>query len=257
MDQQKKFVGVGVVLLLLSGCSFTNRLKSRNELNIGVQAFANNDYETSIKHFKVAIELDPEFLVPYSYMATAYSAMFVPGSAQPENLEIAKNAIITFEEVLERSPDDVNAIVNIAAIYYQLADHDQSRQWCRKILEKEPDNAEALYRIGVINFDISNDATGMTGDLVDLMEDEEKEKIIEVIAEGVNVLEDAIEINPAYFDAMHYLNLLYREEAKFAADQSEENEILLKADGMALKAMALERTYLEREKATRVIKDPN
>lgn len=254
MNQRKKFVALLLAALLLPGCTFLNKLKSREQLNKGVKAFSDQNYQQSIEYFKKAIEMDPTFVVAYSYMATAYSAMFVPGSQSPANLRNAENAIATFQKVLDREPSNINAIVNIAAIYYQLGDYDKSREWCRKILAKEKNNAEAHYRIGVINFDIANKATGMIGEMVSEMMPSEKDRILKIIAEGIKALDEAIKIKPDYFDAMHYLNLLYREEAKFAADRSEKNKILLKADAMALKALDLERKYKELEKTTKIIK---
>jgi tetratricopeptide (TPR) repeat protein len=255
MKQQTKWMALILAMaLFLPACTFLNKLKARDELNKGVKAFANQDYKTAITHFTKSAELDPSFTFPLTYKATAYSAMFVPGSQTPENVGNATEAIKTFEVVLSKEPNNINAIVNVAAIYYQLGDYDKSRDWCRKILAKENRNAEAMYRIGVINYEIANKATGMLGENVEGMLSSDKDKILKVVAEGIKVLDDAIKIKPDYFDAMHYLNLLYREEAKFATDNNEKNKILLKADGMALKAMELEKRFKELQKTQRIIK---
>jgi len=255
MKQQTKWMALILAMaLFLPACTFYNKLQARDELNKGVKAFANQDYKTAITHFTKSAELDPSFTFPLSYKATAYSAMFVPGSQTPENVGNATEAIKTFEVVLSKEPNNINAIVNVAAIYYQLGDYDKSRDWCRKILAKENRNAEAMYRIGVINYEIANKATGMLGENVEGMLSSDKDKILKVVAEGIKVLDDAIKIKPDYFDAMHYLNLLYREEAKFATDNNEKNKILLKADGMALKAMELEKRFKELQKTQRIIK---
>jgi tetratricopeptide (TPR) repeat protein len=255
MKQQTKWMALVLVLaLFMPACTFVNKLQARDELNKGVKAFGNQDYKTAIDHFNKAVAKDPAFVIPLSYKATAYSAMFVPGSQTEENVGNANEAIKTFQQVLNKEPNNINAIVNIAAIYYQLGDYDKSREWCRKILAKDNRNAEAQYRIGVINYEIVNKSTGMLGENVESMLSSDKDRDLKLIAEGIKALDDAIKIKPDYFDAMHYLNLMYREEAKFAKDSNEKNTILLKADSMALKAMELEKRYKEMEKNKRVIK---
>jgi len=239
----KTFVAVLLAALMLcaTGCSFYDKLQARGELNRGVACFRDQKYTDAIKFFKGAIALDPAFIEPYSYLATSYAAMYVPGSQDPNNVQYAKDAISGFETVLRKNPNNANAMIYIAQLYYQLKQYDNSTEWCRKIISKEPKNYEALYRIGVIDYDVSIDATGLAGEKVSDITPTEKTEVLRHIAKGIKALDDAIIIKPDYFEAMHYLNLLYREQAKFAAIDTEKNRILLKADTVALKAMDLEK----------------
>jgi len=230
-----------VLAAAVSGCSFYDKLQSRGELNKGVAAFKEQKYEEAVKCFQNAMRMDPTFVEPISYMATCYAAMYVPGSVDPSNIKNAKNAISTFETVLQKNPGNANAMVYIAQLYYQLKDYDKSKEWCRKILSKDPSNYEALYRIGVIDYDISYDASGITGENVKDIPINKQTEIKSAIEEGIKALEDSIKMKPSYFEAMHYLNLLYREQAKFTMDETEKNKILLKADTVAIKAMDLEK----------------
>jgi tetratricopeptide (TPR) repeat protein len=243
MSNSKAVVAVLLAALLLSsaGCSFYDKLQSRGELNKGVGSFKEQKYTDSIKYFKNAIAMDPSFPEPYSYLATAYAAMYVPGSQEPSNIKYAEDAIRGFETVLQKNPGNANAMVYIAQLYYQLKQYDKSKEWCRKIISKDPKNYEAHYRIGVIDYDISIDATGLTGEKVSEITGSKKTEVTGAIQEGIKALEESIRIKASYFEAMHYLNLLYREQAKFVTSDSEKNQILLKADTVALKAMELEK----------------
>ncbi len=254
MSHSKAVVVLLLATLLLTGagCSFYDKLQSRGELNKGVGSFKEQKYSDAIKYFKNAIALDPTFLEPYSYMATSYAALFVPGSTEPANIKYAEDAIRGFETVLQKNPGNASAMVYIAQLYYQLKQYDKSKEWCRKIISKDPKNYEALYRIGVIDYDISIDATGLTGEKVGDITPSQKTEINAVIDEGIKALEDSIKMKASYFEAMHYLNLLYREKAKFMTSDSEKNQILLKADSVALKAMELEKAAKE-AKDTRVL----
>ncbi len=48
-------------MLLATGC---NQLKSRDQLNKGVEAYKNAKYSDAVDHFKKAIELDPKNPTP-------------------------------------------------------------------------------------------------------------------------------------------------------------------------------------------------
>ena len=72
--------------LLASGCQ---KLKSRDQLNKGVQAFKNAQYADAVENFKTAVELDPTFPTARLYLATAYMQQYIPGAESPENNRMA------------------------------------------------------------------------------------------------------------------------------------------------------------------------
>ena len=75
----------GVLLLALSACS-CNRLKARDHLNKGVQAYRNAQFQPAIMHFKEAVRLDPSLLNARLYLATAYApSMFRAENPQTTN----------------------------------------------------------------------------------------------------------------------------------------------------------------------------
>jgi tetratricopeptide (TPR) repeat protein len=238
-----------VLILPLSGCGFIQKLRARDALNKGVRAFTEQKYDQAATYFEEAIRLDPSFKIPRTYLATTYTSQFVPGSPDPKSQEMAQKAIQTFMGVLDldKQNPDINSMVSIASLYYQLKDSEQSKAWCRKILEVDPNNAEALYRIAVIDFDDSLNKTGLQGENVEFLNSEEKTKALEDIQEGLTALDQALKIRPDYFDAMEYQNLLWREKAKFEKDEKVKNELLRQADMVAQKALALRLKAQEEE----------
>jgi tetratricopeptide (TPR) repeat protein len=236
-------------LLPLSGCGFYTKLRARDNLNKGVRAFTEQKYEEAAQYFEQAIKLDPEFEVARMYLATTYTSQFVPGSPDPRSKEMADKAIATFKDVLNADKDkpNINAMLSIASLYYQLKEYDQSKDWCRKILERDPQNAEAYYRIAVIDFDDSLKRTGLQGENVEFLSPEEKADTQADIQEGLDALDKALQIRPDYFDAMEYQNLLWREKAKFVKDEKEKAELIRNADMVAQKALALRLKAQEEE----------
>ncbi|HMC30376.1 MAG TPA: hypothetical protein VKL99_06035, partial [Candidatus Angelobacter sp.] len=73
----------GAVLLPTVGC---NKLRARDQLNKGVQAYKGANYEQAIEHFKNAINLDSDLKVAKMYLATVYAQQYVAGVETPENL---------------------------------------------------------------------------------------------------------------------------------------------------------------------------
>ena len=65
------------MLLATTGCS---KLKARDQLNKGVQAYKNARYEEAIQHFQTAVNLDPSLTMTHMYLATAYAQQVVPNS---------------------------------------------------------------------------------------------------------------------------------------------------------------------------------
>jgi len=241
MRVNKKWLVIVALLAAIpaSGCGFITKLRARDALNKGVKCFIDQKYEEAAKLFEESIRLDPQFSVARSYLASTYASQFVPGSPDPKSLEMAKSAISTFEGILETEPGNTNAMLSIASLYYQLKDSDKSKEWCRKIQAVAPQNPESLYRIGVIDYDDSVAKTGLQGESVEFLTNEQKDKILLDIDEGLKAIDQALTIRADYFDAMEYQNLLWREKAKFEKDKVKKSEIIRQADLVAQKALLM------------------
>ena len=74
--QMVTVLAVAATLLMTAGC---NKLKARDQLNKGVKAYRNANYEEAIEKFKNAVEFDPDLKVAKLYLATAYAQQYVPG----------------------------------------------------------------------------------------------------------------------------------------------------------------------------------
>jgi len=217
-------ISATVILLALTGAG-CEKLRARDHLNKGVQAYKNARYPEAIEHFKQAIALDPSFPTARLYLATAYMVQYIPGAESPENLQLAENAHQEFLRVLEQDPKNEVAIASIASLYFNQKKFDQATEWYSKLIEVSPSNKEAFYTLGVIAwtkaFQDNAEARaklGMRpedpGPLKDKkVRDQLRQKNLEMIETGMKNLEKALQLDPQYDDAMAYLNLLYRQRA--------------------------------------------
>jgi tetratricopeptide (TPR) repeat protein len=201
--------GVGVLILLSilvsQGCT---KLKARDSLNKGVRAFRDAKYETAVEHFKSAVDLDPELLNAHLYLATAYAAQYVPGGESPENKLLGEEAIKAFETVLEKDPKNLGSVKGIAGIYFQMKELEKAKEFHMKAAELEPTNPDPYYSVGNINWLLCYDKSNPLPPA----------RKAELIEEGLKYLNKAIEIDPNYYNAYFYMNLLYRQKAQVIVD---------------------------------------
>src|ERR1700721_617911 len=85
------FAMVMVSLVAVSGC---DKLRARDKLNKGVQAYKGGQTDAAIEDFKQATQFDPDLLNAGLYLATAYSAKYIPGAPSPENIRNGDRASV-------------------------------------------------------------------------------------------------------------------------------------------------------------------
>ena len=143
-----------LVVLAVAGLSVLatscEKLKARDQLNKGVQAYKNAQYPQAVENFKTAVQLDPNFPTARLYLATAYMSQYIPGADSPENVQMAQAAHDQFAKVLEQDPKNEVAIASIASLYFNQKKLDDAKTWYEKLSSVNPQNKEAFYTLGVI-----------------------------------------------------------------------------------------------------------
>ena len=252
-------VGVAAVALLASSCQ---KLKSRDQLNKGVQAFKNAQYAEAVESFKTAVELDPNFPTARLYLATAYMQQYIPGADSPENNRMASAARDEFMKVLEQQPNDKTAVASLASLYLNQKNWDEAEKWYQKLAAVDPNSPIPYYSLGFIAWSKWYPAYGTAranlgmkqedpGPIKDKKVKEElKAKYGPVIDGGLQALDKALQINPEYDDAMAYENLLVRERADLADSKEEYEKQIKVADDWVQKALATKKAKAEKKNKT-------
>lgn len=250
-------LAIAVLVLGSAGCS---KLRARDQLNKGVQAYRAAQYEAAIEHFKNAVDLDSDLKVAKLYLATAYAQQYVPGVDTPDNVRNAQLAIDEYKKVLENDPKSVNSLKGIAFLYMQQKKFDQAREYYKKAIDADPNDPEIYYSVGVIDWSQSyKDAADLKAANSMKVDDELKgkgsqkwcdqlkEKDGPIIDEGMKMLQTAIEKRQDYDDAMAYLNLIYRRKANdMTCDDAQARADLKKqADDWSEKAMTARKKKAE------------
>ena len=256
------FSALSLSLLLLTSCS---KLQARIEIREANDAYAKEDYEVALKHYEKARQIDGKNFPELSRMI-GYSriGMFVPEDKSPANMKnadvaaaelrrylrsrpddrIAREALINlylnadrttdainyFREWLQKNPADIEAVRSIATLYAKQGNFNESLNWYEKITLLDSKNPEAFYTFGVVCYE--KVAKNPPADPAEKMA---------IIEKGKAALNRAIQMQPEYFEAIVYLNLLYRQQALVETDPLKQQELIRQADELKNKAVEIVR----------------
>lgn len=254
---------------LAGGC---NKLKSKQEIKKGNSFFKAEQYQTALASYQEALRLDPGEKKLHKNIGLAYMGMYNPGSKHPKDLEFAAkaiehlkiyseaypadrkareflvsmylsterfdDAIAFYQGLVQESPNDVKAMQSLAQMYFKKGDVDNALKWLKKRLDTETSplaKAEVYYFIGVQAWDRSYNFPDI--------DPVERARIVD---EGLDALNKALQIKPDYFEALSYVNLLYREKAKIEADPAKKQEYTDMANRYLQQALELRKKSLAR-----------
>ncbi len=259
------------------GCqSFQERvlLKKGNEL------YTAQKYEEAIQQYDELIKLKPKSWDGNYLMAVSYLALYHPGSEHAKDMEYAAKGLAAFERTLELTPpspedrektekfylsflnstgdkdkaiaylekqlasrpNDLALINQIATLYQKKGDFTKALEYFEKRANLDPTNKETWYTLGVNCW-----ARSYHGGVA--VSQEEREQ---VVGKGIEALDKALAIDPNYFDALSYINLIYREKAKALATVGknvEAGQAYAKADEYQKQAIDLRKAQMAKAKS--------
>src|SRR5579871_7024169 len=209
-------VGIAAAALVATGC---DKLKARDNLNKGVQAYKGAKYSDAVEFFKEAVDLDPSNVNGRLYLATAYMSQYIPGAESPDNMQLAKQAKEEFIKVLEAHPNDTTALASLASLSYQQAQGmpdldqklkklDEAKEWYLKLISADPQNKEGFYSLAVIDWVKWYSAwmkaradLGMKPEEPGPLKDKKvradlKERYSAIVDDGMKNLDKALQIDP-------------------------------------------------------------
>lgn len=216
----------GLMALLLVSATGCKRLRANDQINKGVADFKNARLESAENHFQNAINIDPDNPNPLIYLATTYSSQVVPNLDTPDNKKMAQNALDTFQKVLQRDPNDVIALKQIASLDRNTGKPEEAKEYEKKVIALSPNDAEAYYTIGVVDWigayknavtQLKEEGQTDKGDGNTKLSKAGCAKLVAenttLVTEGLQYLQKAVDINPTYEEAMTYLSLTSRRKA--------------------------------------------
>lgn len=281
----RRVTAVGGLVLLATagtGCQrVVDQFKAKQVIRKGNAYFKEQLYEDALKQYELAMQLDPAEVRIKKFVAMANMATYNPGSQHPKDIKALESAIKYFKEYLAAKPDDQGAakflvttymnsrryddaieyfkalikthpddrqaVQTIAMLYAKKGDFDQSMTWQENLAKLDPKNAEVFYTIGVTCWDKSYNTP------MDQMDGAARKAMLD---KGMAALEKANALRPDYFEAMLYVNLLYRQYERLENDPAKKAELTAKAAEWQQKALAARDRVKQKEREEAARKNP-
>jgi tetratricopeptide (TPR) repeat protein len=270
----RRTASLAALLILTVGVSGCNKLKARDLLNKGVNAFKAGQSDAAIEDFKHATELDPSLMMARVYLATAYASLYIPGAPSAENKARGDQAIKEFKDILEIDANNLTAIDGIGSLLFQMAGtppvdekgFEESKTYHQRHIGIKPDDPEPYYWIGVIDWTLAWRANAAMrleynkNNIKKQVHDDQPmptavrtdyaTKDGPLVDEGIADLQKAITLKPDYDDAMAYLSLLYRRKADMVESADERTSLQKQADDLLDKIKEIKQKRLDQQQQT-------
>jgi tetratricopeptide (TPR) repeat protein len=258
---KKKLCLVAALILSLAsaGC---RKIEARIAIKEGNKAYEAENYKDALTAYTKARNIDQSFPDLDRLIAYSQIGLYTPDDKSPENEKHADAAIAELTKYLKKRPEDriarealvgmylsanrnsqaidfyrnyltshpadLDTIKSIATLYSKQGNFNESLNWYEKITLIDSKNPEAFYIYGVVCYE--KVAKNPPADLA------EKLAIIE---KGKGALQKAIQMKPDYFEAMAYLNLLYRQQAVVETDPVKQQQLVAEADRIRNQAVEI------------------
>jgi tetratricopeptide (TPR) repeat protein len=258
---------VAVLILLAAGQTGCNKIKSRQEIKKGNEYFKATQYQAALASYQEAQRLDPGEKKLEKFIGEAYIALYQPGSKHQKDIEFANtsikhlqaylqaypndrkvreylvsmylaldrydDAIGFYQDLLKNDPKDSKAMSSLAAMYFKKGDFQNGLEWEKRRAALDPRNPEPYVMIGVQAWDRSYHYPDVPPEIRG-----------KIIADGMEALQTALKLKPDNFDALTYMNLLFREKAKIETDEAKRMEDVAAADKYREQALELRKKSL-------------
>ena len=259
---------VVVALAALVAGAGCEGLRIRYLMNKGHKEYKAQNYDAALVQYRKIVAIDPDNYIANYQIAMSNLAMYHPGSTHPKDLKASQDSITAFEKLLKMQAPDAETADKVKKYYFSLltaaGQENRAISYIEGELRKTPDDAslwselasylakggdfpktlaafekaaeldskkkERWYTVGVVCWERSYKGGAS-------VTDEERTVLIE---KGHAALDKALAIDPDYFDALAYKNLLYREKAKVLANMQDleaAQDEIRKAEAFTKRAM--------------------
>jgi len=264
---KKKMCLLAALSLSLLSLVSCGQLKARMEIREANDAYAKEDYSTALAHYTKAREIDPKSFPDLNRMI-GYSliGLYVPEDASDANVKRADAAMSELRKYLKQKPEDriarealinlylnadrtteainyfldwlkqpehqgdLEAVRSVAQLYAKQGNFNESLNWYEKITLLDSKNPEAFYVYGVVCYE--KVAKNPPADMAERLS---------IIEKGKSALGRATQLNPDYFEALVYHNLLLRQQAVVETDPVKQQALIAEADAVRARAVEVKR----------------
>jgi tetratricopeptide (TPR) repeat protein len=147
-----------------------------------------------------------------------------------EDQGMFEEAEAQFLKAISLKPADALGYQVIAGFYNRQGEFEKTMDAWQKRAEAEPTNPEAWHTIGVYYQD-------------KVFRDKKlpRQQALDYTLKGIEAEDKALSLNPEYFEALTYKNILLRQEALYEKDPAKQKELIRRADALRDQAMDIQK----------------
>lgn len=135
-----------------------------------------------------------------------------------------------FKKAIEVNPDEPLAYEVLAGYYNRQGEFDKTMESFEKRATMEPNNPEAWHTMGPYYSEKAMKDAKLS-----------KEDARKYVMRGLEVEEEALKLNPEYFEALAFKNILLRQQATYEKDPVAQKRLLQQADEAKAKAVDVQK----------------
>lgn len=131
--------------------------------NMGYISTARGDYESAIRYFRKATQINNAFARAHQKMGEVYVKLgrkkraqkaFQKSAALYMEKHMDENAEAVLQEVLKINPDTINVFNSLGIIYRRRGEYQRAMDQYQKALKVDPEDENILYNIGRLYYDM-------------------------------------------------------------------------------------------------------
>ncbi len=198
----------------------------------GIYRGSSRDDMGKAEHYlRRLIELNPDQPARYYTLGELYEQYH-----DPEENPLMDKVLEAFEMPVQLNPEDPIGYRQVANLLNRHGRFDETMEWLGRARDVDESNPEGYYLVATYYWDkVYRDP--------DLNRNERRD----YIDLGIDQLDQALDLNDEYVDALIYKNLLLREKAK--VDTRNSSALIAEADEYRNRALALREAQQEAERA--------
>jgi tetratricopeptide (TPR) repeat protein len=125
-------IALAAPLLAQTPVSSAAEMQAKQELNEAAAAYRAGNFAEAQAHSERALLLDPQNKTAPVFIARTIHAQYKFGDFTPENVAKAREAIVAYQKILQRSPHDDESYKAVAYLYSALKEDELLREWIRQ-----------------------------------------------------------------------------------------------------------------------------
>jgi tetratricopeptide (TPR) repeat protein len=186
------------------------------------------DFANAEKYCLMLIDMEPDKAERYYALGDIYKRFH-----DPDEMPLVEKAVECYAKPVEMMPDDPIVYRQMAGLYNEYGQFDSTMDWLGKARDLNPNDPEGYYLIATHYWDkVYRDPD---------LSIKQREEYIQA---GIEQLDDALNFNAEYVDALIYKNLLLREKAKIEeirGNKRRADELISEANTLRDRALELKK----------------